>query len=1430
MPGRYVLRSVLATVIVVVMVASSLGGAHASPAAARPHGGSSSFGVVYIWSNGTISNPSAPISVSGSTYTLTGELNGSLVVMASEVTINGAYNLVNYTVGEAGGDGAAVSINSTDDVSVYAFLSVNDSVGIMAWNTTNVDIEDNQVTGSTAGILVNDSEDPFIAGNNESMSPNYGIELNYTDYSGVFDNLVNGSKIGLYIDNSSYPDIEWNSANHTVDSIEIYSSSGAYIENNEMENDSGYGLYAYSSPYVTVINNWANTSGDGLEADNSHGIQFENNYVWFSMDGVGVYEDQQAQLIGNSVEFTYYPIWSEYSSQVTFADNNAAFSTGYAYYGYEDQNVQVTGNDLASPQYYAAYTESEFNVTFANNNMSNALDYGVYVYESGDVTISGNNISDTPTAIYLEDPYGSLWITGNNLSSTTYGVYTEDENYGSMTVSDNIIVNSEYGVYVGDQYGDTNILGNNMQDDEYGAYVYDGYAPVVIQSNDIANSSSIGVYLEDIYADATVSNNNLSNAQDTALETDGVYSPLKVSNNVVENSSDYGLYLENDGGLETVIGNDVRYSQDYAIYDYDNGGGMLISGNNASGSYVALYVQATSFDDNEVTGNDLSNSQLVTAVSADFLNGFFGNNMLNVSQIAFDNSHFDMFYHNDINSTAFSAGTSICSGGNGGTWNDPYPVGGNYWTGYTGIDTMWGSAQNQPGEDGIGDTPFLVGGVEDMYPLMYAWFSPMVTFTESGLPSGTLWSVMLDWSSQSSTTGPVISFPETNGAYTSHLFMVGSVPGFVANPSSGVASDYGTGVNTNIVFKPFTYAVNFTESGLPAGTSWSVTIGSKTNTSTNPWLVLDEPNGTWTYTIGSVPGYTSTGSGQVTVSAAPAAVAIAFTAIQHAVYFNETGLVAGTAWSVTIGATNLASAGSTIVFSLPDGSYTYSVGAVPGFTTTWSGPVIVNGKATSVLVAFVPTEYRVVFNESGLASGTSWSLTVDGKLSTSTSTSIGYMMRNGTYGFVPGDVPGYISPSPGSLTVAGSPTNLTLVYTPVIPPTPVYTVAVMETGLPNGTDWSATVGGTPNSGTGSVLLFYEPNGTYEFSASAAGYVVQGPGAVQVAGADKVVSVAFSLPSPSTFSVTFTETGLPSGTTWYVSLGSNTLSSATSTIVFAVVNGTYTYTVGSSAAYVPTPSTGQEKVTGAALTVTIEFSTAPPGPASHYAIAVTETGLPSGASWSATIGNTTVKGTGATLLFEMQNGTYSFSTTASGYTVQGPAKVVVKGADQVVSVIFTQPSTTTYSVTFDETGLPSGTTWYVSLGNTIYSSVASTVVFTVANGTYSYSIGTTNGYVPALASGQETVNGAAVSVSVNFTAPSTETTTQGAPNSEVYGLVAGLVLLALLALVGWAMYVRKQPKPSSTGSNSGEKKGENSSSEDASEKTSTTDGETPKNSG
>ena len=166
--------------------------------------------------------------------------------------------------------------------------------------------------------------------------------------------------------------------------------------------------------------------------------------------------------------------------------------------------------------------------------------------------------------------------------------------------------------------------------------------------------------------------------------------------------------------------------------------------------------------------------------------------------------------------------------------------------------------------------------------------------------------------------------------------------------------------------------------------------------------------------------------------------------------------------------------------------------------------------------ASVP-EYAVTFTESGLVTGTSWSVDLAGTTYSSTSTAVTFTEPNGTYSFELGSVPGFTaSPPSGSVKVSGAAVTTAITFTAIEVES--YSVTFTESGLPTGTTWSVILNGETQSSSTVSIAFTEPNGTYSFAVSASGYDAssQPPSPLTVGGADVPVSVTFTASGPSSF--------------------------------------------------------------------------------------------------------------------------------------------------------------------------------------------------------------------------------------------------------------------------------------------------------------------------
>jgi parallel beta-helix repeat protein len=81
-----------------------------------------------------------------------------------------------------------------------------------------------------------------------------------------------------------------------------------------------------------------------------------------------------------------------------------------------------------------------------------------------------------------------------------------------------------------------------------------------------------------------------------------------------------------------------------------------------------------------------------------------------------ESSTSNIIYHNSFLNNVVQVYISMAAAN---TWDDGYPSGGNYWSDYIGADQFSGPNQDQPGTDGIGDTPYVICSPDhiDRYPL-----------------------------------------------------------------------------------------------------------------------------------------------------------------------------------------------------------------------------------------------------------------------------------------------------------------------------------------------------------------------------------------------------------------------------------------------------------------------------------------------------------------------------------------------------------------------------------------------------------------------------------------------------------------------------------------------------------------------------------------
>ncbi len=285
-------------------------------------------------------------------------------------------------------------------------------------------------------------------------------------------------------------------------------------------------------------------------------------------------------------------------------------------------------------------------------------------------------------------------------------------------------------------------------------------------------------------------------------------------------------------------------------------------------------------------------------------------------------------------------------------------------------------------------------------PWDHAWGPTYnVTFNETGLAADTNWSVSVfggwSWNLEfrgfwgwghgfgrfhgSNTTSVVLAL--ANGTYWYH---VNPVPGYnVTSNASGTLTVSGASpAAVNVTFAAIpTYTVTFSETGLPSGTNWSVGLsrawgwgdgfwgGRNFATTNDTSLSFALPNGSYFYRAATIPGYGVQGGSWGTFNVSGAAVSIDLVFAPLATFnvtFNETGLPAGTNWTVSVfswqswgfhpyAALSETTNGTNLTFALTNGTYGFFVSHVPGYVATnnSTGFFVVDGAS--------PAEIQVTF-------------------------------------------------------------------------------------------------------------------------------------------------------------------------------------------------------------------------------------------------------------------------------------------------------------------------------------------------------------------------------------------------------------------------------------------------------------------------------------
>jgi len=225
---------------------------------------------VYIRADGTVEGTDK-IQREGDVYTLTGNINGSIVMERNNTVIYGA----GYTL-QGSGNGIGIYVCYKSNVTIKNINVRTFKIGIYYYHSNGSTISGNVVTNNhKIGIYIHRSYNNSISGNSLERNSGSGIQLAESYYNIVFENNITANGVGVdfgsgggyntlfqnIIANNGYGFTFWVSSRNTIYGNDIFNNTNqvhTWSSSNDWDyNSRGNHWSDYSSKYpnATEIDN-----------------------------------------------------------------------------------------------------------------------------------------------------------------------------------------------------------------------------------------------------------------------------------------------------------------------------------------------------------------------------------------------------------------------------------------------------------------------------------------------------------------------------------------------------------------------------------------------------------------------------------------------------------------------------------------------------------------------------------------------------------------------------------------------------------------------------------------------------------------------------------------------------------------------------------------------------------------------------------------------------------------------------------------------------------------------------------------------------------------------------------------------------------------------------------------------------------------------
>ena len=651
--------------------------------------------------------------------------------------------------------------------------------GVVVINTTQSTISNVSSHNGSNGIYLWMSSYNTITNCDAFNNTNYGT-VSYDTAHGIYlksssDNTItncnayNNLKNGIYFDESSSNNIitdcnVYNTTGHTYftghgiylmsstivtncnvydnnDHGIVFSASSNTITNCSAYNNAGHGIYLTSSNIVTNCSAYGNNYGlavAGLYNTITNCNMYNNEY------GIVIGKPENILRDNTIYDNTYNFIVDVLQTSWFYQDIDASNTVNGKpiYYLIEQENVTLDGSAKVNIGFLAMIFCTNMTVknldvcgilvigttdsTISNVSTHNSL-HGIHLWSSSGNTITNCDLyHNSFSGILLLSSSGNTITNCDAYNNTKHGIYIWSSSNNNIT-NCNAYNHPDKGIYIGYSTNiklrDNTIYDNGDGFSVYGeslsSFIHDidisntlngkliyyliensnlelnethnvGYIGIISCTNITAKNLDVnGILIVDT-VQSTISNINFHNNSNKAIHL------YQSSDNTIRNCNVYnnwnGIYLKSSS--DNTITNCHLYNNTYTGIYLDESSNNYITRCTIDNCNFALFIVRWSFE-NIITDCNIYNNYYAVWIE--------------------DDSEYNLIYHNNFVNNDY---LDDCPNN---MWDNGYPSGGNYWDIYDGVDVCSGPGQNEPGSDGIGDTPFEYEAVVDGYPLMNMW-------------------------------------------------------------------------------------------------------------------------------------------------------------------------------------------------------------------------------------------------------------------------------------------------------------------------------------------------------------------------------------------------------------------------------------------------------------------------------------------------------------------------------------------------------------------------------------------------------------------------------------------------------------------------------------------------------------------------------------